>query len=290
MNNTVIISHSELDSGQQCEHKHDLQYRQRWVPATTSPALEKGTLFHAAMERHYNIVKEQPILGREVVSDMVKGLFYNDDHTQTELQELVEWMYLGYLDQWWEHDKLMWTILAVEHEIVSPPLPTPGGGRSKFRMKMKLDLIVHQKMGAHKRLLLVDHKSGANLPSEKELEFEDQFARYQWGLKQMKRPVFAIVYNAARTQRNKSFMPLTDRFSRTMLYRTDKELQTVAVESYKLAKRLYANPIGYAPRSPNSDTCRWRCPFTESCLAGRKGIDEVQFMRDKGFRIERERH
>jgi RecB family exonuclease len=51
------ISWSEIDSWRQCPFKWRLEYAERWVPAETSPALSKGTLWHTVLEKHYRILQ-----------------------------------------------------------------------------------------------------------------------------------------------------------------------------------------------------------------------------------------
>jgi len=116
----------------------------------------------------------------------------------------------------------------------------------------------------------VDHKSGADLPSERELDLDDQFGLYTWGLRKLGVAVFGSIYSAARTRQTIEPKTLEERFSRTRLYRTDQELETLAREAWATARAFYRYRVGQEPRAPDSDRCRWRCPFTEPCLLGRK--------------------
>ena len=204
-----------------------------------------------------------------------------------EHAELLDWMYQGHLEHWGLDEQ--WEIVAVEHASETW-LRTNTGTRSNFKLKAKVDLVVRWQ----NKLWIVDHKTCKNLPRDKELDIDDQFGLYTWALRQQDYPVFGSIHNAARTQRNKDQerhpQDLDQRYHRTMLYRTDVELDTLAVEAWRTAKAAYQWPAGEAPRSPNVDTCRWRCPFTEACLMGRKGADEQNILLDTGYEQDFARH
>lgn len=208
-------------------------------------------------------------------------------YTHPEYAPLIEWMYQGYIETYGLDEK--WQIIAVEHGPVIP-LFTERGTRSTFRLKLKIDLIVKDLSMRHPKLWGVDHKSGRDLPKDKELDIDDQFGLYSWAMRQIGRPVFGFIHNAARTQRNVSKpQPLDERFHRTMLTRTDRELDNIALEAYQTAREMYG-PLNKGQRAPDSDRCRWRCDFTEACMHGRKGLDEKQYLIDKGYTQQFERH
>ena len=293
----VTGSFSEVDTARQCLHKHDLGYKQRWKRPTTSPALAKGTLWHEVLETHYlELMATQPGQheGVEYMPDTrldravaaVKPLLFTPGGDPlNEVAELVAWMYAGYIESYGIDEQ--WRILGVEY-ATEVWLPTLTGARSMFRLKLKIDLVVRQ--DGH--IWVVDHKSGRDLPTKKQLDINDQFALYMWALRQLGKPVFGSLHNAARTQRNKdpNTQPLDKRFSRTRLTRTDVELDTVAREAYQMLRAAWAIPIGQAPRSPSDDLCKWRCDFLEPCLFGRKGNDERRMLEELGFVQDFTRH
>lgn len=295
---TRTVSWSEISDMRQCPHKHDLAYRQRWTPAEPSRALAIGTLWHLVLETHYNALKavwdlhgKLPASDDELqalVEQAVRPILFPPADEDDEYHDLVRWMYLGHLQKW-GFDR-NWRIRAVEHpaEIW---LPLPSGRPSRFRLKMKMDLIVNVLDMLDEPLWLVDHKSGRDLPTEKELALDDQFGLYTYGMRQLGRPIQGVIYNSNRTQRNKGPMALEDRMARYMLYRTDKELDRIALEAAATARMTYGVwAEGEAPRHTNTDSCKWKCSFTEACLASRKGMDERRFLLDLGFRQDFERH
>jgi hypothetical protein len=321
------VSWSEISTARQCPLKHQLSYIERWSknPDVMSP-LSKGTAWHLVMETHYKrlmeiqrtrpagvLVSERAILAscREKVSvlieDRIKPL-------STDLADLIEWMYVGYLA---EHgaDK-GWRVLAVEH-FAECRLPTPRGRPSGFVLKMKIDLIVADvkaKPGPDGQPLIwvVDHKSGKNLPKGKEMDLDDQFGLYTWGLNRLGKNVFGQIHNAARTERlvgetsawkAKGYRPgaeqsLDARFARTRTYRTEPELHQVAIEAYLTMRARYADhrvlaKMGEdAARHTDTQTCKWKCDFLDPCLAGRKmGGDQMRdYLDAKGFRKDFDRH
>lgn len=197
--------------------------------------------------------------------------------------ELVAWMYDGHEDVWGTDDD--WEIVAIEDQRLFR-LPDTSGRASRFYLRMRLDLLIRQRtveIAGHRvkasndpdskrfgKLWLVDHKSGKDLPTDKELDIDDQFGLYTLGCRQLGNPVFGSIYSAARTYRHVEPRPSEELFARKRLYRTPIELDTIAREAFLTARTAYAYKSGDAPRAPDTDRCRWRCPFTEPCLHGRK--------------------
>lgn len=288
MPETVIASWSEIDTYRQCPHKHRLSYVERWGSPSTSPALARGTAWHSLMELHYGLLQEGDYKLNEIanqVFDFLAAMGLDSDQ-----EDLLAWMYDGHVDQWGLDPE--WKIEAIEHNAVVW-LPTDRGGRSRFKLKLKIDLVV--RIGG--KLWVVDHKTGKDLPKRKELDLLDQFKLYCWGMRQLGYPVVGSIHNAVRTQRNKDQskhpQTLDSRFERTRLPHTDVELQRVAVEAYQTLRMAYGPGSANPPRHPNADTCGWKCDFTDPCISARKTDrpnyqSEVLF--DMGFRQNFERH
>lgn len=321
-----VVSFSELQTARQCPLKHQLSYVERWVKEQElmSP-LSKGTAWHMVLEEHYKELKHHQDaaqqLGRDWRDDIVKVRELCEQRVAAliedqivprggELADLIRWIYAGHLAMWGLDEE--WRILAVEHQAVCR-LPTPAGRPSQFKLKMKIDLVVGLQVASAKRILVVDHKSCANLPKDKELDLDDQFGLYTWGMRQIGKKVFGQVHDAARTTRlvgeqkawdgdtDQAYAPgdvqaLEDRFKRTRMYRTDDELNQIAIEAYLSAKARYdqqraANRGGYdSPRHTDPQTCRYLCDFTDPCLAGRKGVDLREYLQARGFQQDHTRH
>lgn len=300
----IIVSYSELDTFRQCPLKHMLSYDQRWTkPKPLDSALGKGSLWHLVMEDHYGVIKAaQDAVGRtgripatdhgavlaaarEVVMmrlwDGQAGRWYSDVH------DLVAWMYDGYVEMYGVDSD--WRILGIEHQIITP-LRAENGRRTRYHLKAKIDLVVYvRSLGVR---AVVDHKSGANLPTQMDLEIDDQFGLYQWAMKEVGRPVDLTLHSAARTQRNKSFMALDTRMSRTYLNRSDIELKNIALDAYQVARSAHPPKGERRTRysSPDPRQCGWKCDFKEPHLLMRKGRNPSEVLLEYGYNIDRTRH
>ena len=253
MPETHVVSYSELDTYRQCPLKWQVAYRDRWSkPPKEGSALFRGSLFHSVLETWYKGIQGGTPQALEDCRRTIGILLDVDMPEQTEEQELVAWIFNGYVELYQTDSD--WEIAAVEYANEFW-LPTERGGRSNFKLKVKIDLVVrHRSTG---KLWIVDHKTCRHLPKRQMLEFDDQFGLYTWGLRKMGKPVIGSIHNACRTERLKTReMASDERFLRTLLYRTDEELDIIAVEAYRTAKRAWSQtPDGQAERNTNTDTC-----------------------------------
>lgn len=310
----TVVSFSELDTGKQCPHKHDLAYKQRWTTAKDeTSAAGRGTLWHKMLDAHYTALKNDDVKPRDAVDDQL--IDFRKAGKDPDVIDLLSWMYDGYVEKWGYDDE--WQVLRVEYKCVVPlRYPNVDGkpGRlSKFDLKMIIDLVIRSRING--RVWLIDHKSHAALPKDKDLELDDQFGLYTWGLRQLGHKVHGCIYNTARTQMNKGDAPgaveewerakaagekpgqrpkpqsLDDRFDRYLMTRTERETDNLAQDALSTARTLYSE-YNFGERHTNSDTCKWRCDFTEACLMGRKtdADRERQFLLDIGFRQNFTRH
>lgn len=267
------VSYSELADFRQCAHKWQLGYVEKWTPAEVSAALNKGRLWHEVMEAHYR--KD----GVDCLS--VADLLHPVDGEQDDVQVLVEWMYEGFLQRYGQDEE--WEVLESEKrdEI---NLPIPGGKRrSPIHLVIKIDqLRRHRATG---KLWLWDFKTGARFPAELGLDLDDQFTLYQWGYEQLGYEIEGIVYDFARTQRNKGPMELDVRFVRIPVFRTPEQLLNTAYDAWRTALRMSHLTKGVSDRATNSRQCIERCSFTEPCLMGRKGFDEQEALETHGYTI-----
>lgn len=298
----IIVSYSELDTYRQCPLKHAILYGQRWTkPSKEGSALEKGSLYHNVLEEHYRITKEwqERFGGKRIpkryhaeVLDACRAavqhwLYDPVTGEQTATQELIEWMYDGYVEQYGVDDD--WKILGVEHQIITP-LRDEHGRRSRYHLKAKMDLVIwHRQLGQR---FVVDHKSGRDLPSSMDLEIDDQFGLYTWAMNEVGKPITGTIHSANRTQRNKSFMPLDTRMARTYLTRSPLELQNLALDAYRVARAAHPPKSGQRPpySSPDPRSCGWKCDLKEAHLLMRQGRKMSEVLAEYGFKIDRTRH
>lgn len=287
----ITVSWSEIDTYRDCPHKHDLTYRQRWVGPTRGRSLMRGSLWHKVLEGHYRSLMERPgdlISARLAAEQWLTEWSVDWGGDENEHAELVWWMYDGYVQAFGADEN--WDIRGVERKL-EIPLLTASGQKSRFTLKIQVDLIIRDR-SMNNKLFIIDHKTGADLPKRKNLDMADQFSFYIWGLRQLGNDVFGGIWNGARTTRLKTREMTTDeRFGRYMLARTDHELNTVATEAYATARKAYAAGA-IAERHPDADRCSWKCGFLEACLLGRKTDDqrERQYLLDTGHVVDHTRH
>ena len=268
MTEPVVVSWSEISSARQCPHKHRLEYRDRWRRDTKSQALKTGLLWHAALEWHY--IGQNP-----------GDLFVSQEDQTTA--DLVRWMWDGYQAKWFDTNGE-----DLEWEVVSAEQPFEIELGYGYRFKGRLDLLVRDERD---RVWIVDHKSGGQMPNATDLAFDDQFGLYMWALRSLGVDVFGMCWNAALTRRNKvKAQDLDDRFRRLKLHRTDEELSLVAADALDTVRYMYEHHPDQ--RHPNTQTCKYRCDYSEACLIGRKsgGVAEIEALEAYGFAQNWERH
>lgn len=311
MPSDIIVSWSELQTGRACPHKHQLAYKERWTrrPGDNSP-LGKGTMWHLVMENWYRSLKEKPG-DRPAAIRAVDELFwqFEDDDRDPDVIDLVRWMFRGYLDVYGTDDE--WEILGVEYRFQVPI--RVNGKRTGFTVKGGVDVVAKNRITG--RNFIWDHKSRANVPTDDDLSFEDQLGLYKWALLTLGKRVFGLMHNIARTTRNKGDhedvvkqwhldkaaglkpgaqpkpQPLEGRFKRIYTNRTDREMETLAMEALATARALYSKHNAHE-RHPDSEHCKRMCDFREACLAGRKEGDdfERQYLVSAGFIQDFRRH
>lgn len=308
-----IVSYSELDTFRQCPLKHLISYRERWSkdPGPDS-ALTRGTLWHAVLEAHYLGIKahqDGEITLAEAMDRIAAevGALLWDGTEQTKLQALVWWMYKGYVERY-SYDP-QWEILGVEVKF-QRRLIGADGKPSRYLLKGKLDLVVRDRKT--RKIWIIDHKSGADLPHEQDLDIDDQFGLYVWLLRATGIPVLGVIHSAARTKQNLGDMAenqdedgnplkstqkkqtLDQRFHRTLMSRGERELDSIARDAWAVAVNAYpaldgrgALPIYTAP---DPRQCGWKCDFLDAHLMARKGRDLRSALTEMGFEQRFERH
>jgi hypothetical protein len=301
----IVVSYSELDTYRQCPLKHMWAYKERWRrPVDPNGALAKGSLWHLVLETHYQVLQTHARNNQgsenaalvEAHQAVLPYLVDTRTGAQSETQALVQWMYEGYVALWGADPH--WDIVEVEGSF-QVPLLDDRGEVSPYQIKGKIDLLVRDRVTGH--LWVVDHKSGANLPSMMDLEIDDQFGLYAWAMRQNGEPVLGAIHNATRTTRNTADYPdysgkltpqtLNQRNLRTYLNRTDTELTALARDAWAVAANAY--PVGgelplYS--SPDPRNCGWKCDFKEVHLISRKGREPFTALTEAGFIQDFTRH
>lgn len=291
----IVVSYSELDTFRQCPLKHHFAYVKRYKKTMLpgSPALDRGSLWHLALETHYEAIRTHKNLNSlRMARSMVDSLLRDPKTGQRdELQELVWWMYEGHVEQYgFDPD---WTIEGIEVpfevELVPESKTNPA-----IHLKGKIDLLVRDKDG---RLWVVDHKSCSDLPSTKVLDIDDQFGLYLVAVDLLlgEKP-YGAIHSAARTRQLKGDVDGTNptllekRFSRTLMSRTPIELVNLWDDARRTAVAAYRDRSGPPYSSPNPDQCRWKCDFLEPHMLMRKGVKPETALHSFGFEQDFKRH
>ncbi len=308
-----VVTHSEIEAYRQCPLKWKLAYDERWIKQDRidDHPLTKGILWHDVMEIHYHGLKQiqDGVWGEaqgldHIARGVAELLFDQQTGEQSELQSLVWWMYQGHLEKWGNDPQ--WEILAVEQKFQAR-LRDPQGRATRFLVKGKLDLVVRDRKT--RKIWIVDHKSGLNLPDEMELDLADQFGVYAWLLAQYGIEVIGVIHSANRTTRNQgdfdenwilqedgTYKPikagmkkqeLDQRLRRTLLNRGKGEMESIARDFWAVTVNAYPE---YADMealpmysSPDPRQCGWKCDFLDAHLMARKGRDIRSVLKEQGF-------
>jgi len=308
----LVISYSELDTYRQCPLKWFIAYKNRWTveERDADSPLAKGSLWHAVMEAHYGVIRawqlahggvavalkdEGAVL--KLARESVIPLLWETTGAQTENQTLIQWMYEGYVERYGADRQ--WLILEVEYQLAEY-LPAPEGGDSEFILKGKLDLIVMDVSTG--KIWVIDHKSGANLPSQMDLEIDDQFGLYTWLMQHKGLKIMGAIHSATRTTRNKAdfddyvgnlkAQTLEQRMHRTYLNRGDVETLNIANDAFAVAVNAYPPKGMELPMysSPDPRQCGWKCDMKEVHLLARAGRPLVMALKERGFVQDFRRH
>jgi hypothetical protein len=275
------FSYSELSDLRQCPHKWQMGWQERWSSPNLGSARQQGLAWHGLVERYWGLRVSGT--GPRKAARLVREELLADPPLSPE-QELLLWMFEGYVDHWGNDRE--WIVVEVEQRREVPIA-------ANLILKTRCDLVV--KMRSTGRLWLLDSKTGKNIATEDELQFHLEMALYTWGLREAGLPIWGTIYDQVRTFRYKDErkQDLEDRHRRTLIRHLDSELEIIRNDAVRDMQQALIQgwPAGGRgvrarldqPRHIDSERCRWRCDFRDSCLAGMRGQDERQFMRDLGF-------
>lgn len=244
-----------------------LRYVRCLVPDHTPTPLIYGGAIHSALEYVYKQwdVEGMVYVFREVLSAREKE-YADPDRFRTDLgrgpQELLFWA-----NEWLEHDKQYWKVLAVEEDM-QVPLP------ADLTMTMRLDLIVQDKENGD--ILVRDHKTtgwsvGGTVNS---MDQQDQVTAYLYGLSQVHPDWYRlcqglqpdILYHKGNVM--KAARP-------TILTRTKHDLQRYAVELSGLLTEMSQKVLAYIQGS-HSPYALFPRNGKDSAMFGRVDYEDLQ--------------
>lgn len=263
-------SWTEISTYRQCPHKHSLQYIDRWKTAKLSFPLETGILWHEIMDLHYRGLKETGAPYIEQIIELLNSRGAKDDSER--VGPICLWMYHAYRD-WCRKEDARWEeIIEVETAFEVPLLDTG------IMLTGRIDLVVK----AWRHLWVVDHKAVKTLPSDRELDLDDQTPLYIWAMRQAGYDVRGAILSFSRYHQLKRDMTPDERFRRESIYRADDELESVVRDAAATVAAARADER--RERHPDTMMCKWRCPYVEACIGGRRaGHLEAAILRSQGF-------
>lgn len=270
----TTTSWTEISTFRMCPHKHKLQYIDRWKAPKLSRPLTLGILWHTILEHHYGGIKEHGVPHVDLIVELLNQFGARDpNHPHHEIGATALWMYHGY-KRWADMWDREWRIREVEVEF-RVPLPN-----SDIVLVGRVDLVIEYR----RHMWVIDHKAVKNLPYGKELDLDDQTPLYIWGMRQAGYDCRGAILSHTRTHKLKTReMDDDERFSRDWIYRTDDELDMVVQEATASIEAAY-DPNQRHPRHPDPQSCKWRCPYLEPCIGGRKAPHlEVELLNGLGF-------
>lgn len=245
----VYFSFSEIDTWRQCHFRWQLSYAERWRTDDTPRALAQGTLFHAVLEAQ----------DRRRMDPSVQVWAPGPElNLEDEMEANVDWMTSGYNDFY--GDDALYEVLGVEEEFELP--------MGEFVLRGRIDLVVRHI--PTNSIWIRDHKTTSTMPKEADTDFDDQASLYILAKRRQGVDVRGCEFDYVRSKKLVREMSPEERFVRVKTTRTDAELLEVEREAIETMRDAHRERDGDQPRSPNKDTCVWRCSYREACLIGRK--------------------
>lgn len=280
----IHVSYSELEAFWQCPTKHRWAYVDRWNIDEGKPALDRGTVWHAMLQTHYEVTRRPDwtaTYGAEDLHDKVMATMVSGGLDEEQC-ELLTWMYAGYVENYGYREP-EYDILATEINRTIPlPMPDDPYKPSEFGLKVKIDMVTRNRRTG--QLLAWDHKTAGDFTPPERLQWRPQFPLYTWALRAASLDIAGFMVNSARTKRNKGPMNMDQRFQRRFMLYTDTQLTWHALNAAKAAHAIHdPNRIEYSsPRDLNMGACTW-CDFAKPHAQIIRGADETQAMTDFGF-------
>lgn len=279
----IVVRHSELKDFRRCPLKHRMKWVEGWRTDHRSDASGIGTAWHAVMETHYNQIQyEQREFGgyaswrQEMTVDPGSDLAgweeaiwsaveptLRDLDTTGEQQELLQWMYEGYVElRGLDPD---WEILGVEQEMTLAL-------SKRFTLQVHIDLTaIDHGLGPNGTLLAVDNKSTASPLGQQGIDLDDQFGLYSLVLSSHYGRHAVPVINQAKTKKLQRPMTLTERHDRRRSFRTKVELENIRRDALAALVAMHSTSNRIDPYSnPDPRTCDWSCEFLNAHIAARK--------------------
>lgn len=246
MSERKLISHSEVDTLNQCEYKHHYAHVLKLESKSHSANLALGNTGHAFMQVFLQSIKDG--LTTEEAKQKATTHILSMDRAAKALEMCYRW-----IENIWP--TLDWKIVAVEVEYrvaVTDTLVYP----------FKADVLVE----TEGKLAVVDHKFLYDLYPQEVIDLLPQLPRYIAGLRSHDIPVAFGIYNMFRTRETKIDLNVV----RNTYPNNHRVLQSFKeqLEGMKRIERGIAFPL----RTANKINCA-NCQFAQLCKGDLDGED-----------------
>ena len=250
-----LYSHSRLSLFEACPRKFAYRYLEKIAPDHESVEAFLGKRVHEVLERLYRVTalgRGAPSLGR--VLRRFGALWdehYHKQRIRVAREEMSAELYRengercleNYYRRHYPFD--CGETLALEERVVFAL-----DGRGEYRMQGVIDRVVRARDGA---IEIHDYKTGARVPSQRQIDEDRQLALYQLGVAERygpERPVRLVWHYLLRNQERRSA-------------RTPEQLEALRDRTMRLIDRIRSH-TEFAPRP--GPLCQW-CEYRERCPA-----------------------
>lgn len=295
------VSHSRVESYNQCKRKEYYSYGMKIARLKVSAALSLGTTGHALLQVLYSTVlaagpskaaqkAAYPAAVEAMLAEMDRLYSsgeWEDKPKRATLREIIN-AYLErepFIDNAWSNDRRQWQILAVEKEFNFEYLPNEDPEQAG-RYPFVVDLIARSPFG---KVVIIDHKLVYDLYNDDKVALMPQLPKYVGALRALGFPADEALYNMLRTRpapvKTKRepedwtrTLPVEVTLTRVM--RTMEEQVEMAFELEELDDLDDEQRDARAVRSAaGSDICQRMCDFRQICVEQLRGGNTEILMR-----------
>lgn len=245
-----VISHSEVESHNQCEVKHHYAHELKITPIAHSDALGLGTCGHLFIETFLKAILDGESNDNAKQEAML--MVASEPYGPRAITLCVPWVDEIY-------PNLGWKILAVEQE---------------FRIAISETLVYACKVDAiveiNGDIVLVDHKFVYDPYDQAVIDLMPQLPKYMGAMRNNGVPVKYALYNMIRTRNTTK-----DLYTIKPTYPNNHRIKTAMLEQIEVMKRIEAGtpmPIHTA----NKMNCG-NCQFKDLCAMELRGEDSTLF-------------
>lgn len=231
------LSYSQIETFKTCPLHYKLKYILR-IPTPPSPAQSFGISMHRALKEFYEsvVVSEKPtekLLLQKLDEEWIKEGYKSKSHEKKSIKSAK-----GYLKDYYEKefDKKNLPVGLEKSFVV--PLGSIGGKKKREHLKIggKIDRVDKVDDG---KLEIIDYKTGANIPTQKQIDHDMQLTFYALAATSVKEPPF-VKKNGKTTKPEEVLLSLYyfDGQKRVTTKRTKEQLDEAVDEVYEWKEKI----------------------------------------------------